>query len=180
MKCSTMWTPRTQQQDETNKDICGTCGHEVESEQRALECYICERWEHVECVRQPDRIEASLYVELVANPSKALLFCCTVCWHKGCIVKQLYKLQSELAVVSEQWLASTHTVDEARDLIKCLQADKARLQAEVDELRGLLYKTVLSFEPKAEQITARVGKAKSSRSATTQTSVATAGTSLYH
>jgi len=124
----------------------------------------------VECVRQPDRIEANLYVELVANPSKALLFCCTVCWHKGCIVKQLYKLQSELAVVSEQWLASTHTVDEARDLIKCLQADKAHLQAEVDKLYGLLHKIVLSCEPKTEQITARVGKAKFSRSATSQMS----------
>ena len=71
-----MWTPGVRQA-EGNSDTYGTCGHEVEPEQPALECDICERWEHVECVRRPDKIDERLYLALMANPSKALLFCCT-------------------------------------------------------------------------------------------------------
>ena len=54
---------------------------------------VCEKWEHVECVRRPDRIEERLYTALMASPSKALLFCCTACRRKSSIVKQLYKLR---------------------------------------------------------------------------------------
>ena len=49
-------------------------------------------------------------------------------------------------------------MNKARVPIASLQADKARLQAEVDELRGLLYKTIPSHEPKAGQITAKAIK----------------------
>lgn len=100
-----MWTPGERRSDAT-QDACGTCGRQVEPEQPALECDVCETWEHVECMRRPDRIEERLYTVLTTHPSKALLFCCTTCRRKGCIVKQLYKLQSELAVAHEQRLAS--------------------------------------------------------------------------
>ena len=73
-----MWTRGLRQAD-VNKDTCETCGKGVESEQPALECDVCERWEHVKFVRQPDRIEERLYTALITNPSKALLFCCTTC-----------------------------------------------------------------------------------------------------
>jgi len=86
-----------------------------------------------------------------------LLYCCTTCRRKGCIVKQLYKLQSDLAVANEQRLASTRAVDEARDLIEVLKADKSRLLAEVDELRGLLFRNTLRV-PRVEDITTRTGK----------------------
>ena len=62
--------------------------------------------EHVECLRRPDKIDERLYAALMASPSKALLYCCTTCRRKGCIVKQLYKMQSDLAVVHEQRVAS--------------------------------------------------------------------------
>ena len=100
-----MWTPGVRQAD-VNKDTCERCGKGVEPEQPALECDVCERREHVECVRRPDRIEERLYTALMTNPSKALLFCCTTCRRKGCIVKQLYKLRLDLAVAKEQRLAS--------------------------------------------------------------------------
>ena len=79
----------------------------------------------------------------------------TTCRRKGSIVKQLYKLQSELAVVHEQRLASARAMDEARDLVEALKADKARLQVEVDRLRGLLYAKVLR-EHRAEDVTAPI------------------------
>ena len=61
-----MWTPGVRQ-TEGNSDTCGTCGHEVEPEQLALECDICKRWKHVECVRRPDKIGEGLYSALKAN-----------------------------------------------------------------------------------------------------------------
>ena len=85
-----MWMPGGRRTDAT-KEVCETCGLEVEAHQAAIECDICEKWAHVECVRRPDRIESSLYAALMANPSKALLYCCTTCRCKGSIVKQLYK-----------------------------------------------------------------------------------------
>ena len=93
----------------------------------------------------------------MANPSKALLFCCTTCQRKGCVVKQLYKMQSDLAVTHEQRLASACAMDEARDLIAVLKADKVRLQAEVDKLCGVLLSKVLC-DYKAESITTKLGR----------------------
>ena len=152
-----MWTPG-ERRTNAAKDVCGTCGLEVEAEQPAMECDICEKWEHVECVRRPDRIESGLYAALIASPSKALLYCCTTCRRKGSIVKQLYKLQSELAVAHEQRLASARAVDEARDLIAVLKADKERLQAEVDALRDCSFSSETSRAHRVESITARADK----------------------
>ena len=66
-------------------------------------------------------------------------------------------MQSDLAVAHEQWLASARAVDEARDLIAVLKADKVCLQAEVDELHGVLLSKV-SRNYKAKPITAKLGR----------------------
>ena len=66
-------------------------------------------------------------------------------------------MQSDLAVAHEQRLASARAVDEARDLIAVLKEDKARLQAEVDEMRGVLLNKV-SSECKAEPVNNELGK----------------------
>ena len=161
-----MWTPGGKQAEE-NKD---TCGYAVEPEQPAMECDICQRWEHVECLRRPDKIDERLYAALMASPSKALLFYCTTCRRKGCIVKQLYKMQSDLAVAHEQRLASARAVDEARDLIAVLKEDKARLQTEVDEMRGVLLNKV-SSEYKAEPINNELGKLNLTKTETSEKEV---------
>ena len=101
-----MWTPGGQTSKDKSVDSCGTCGSEVKPDQHGLQCDFCENWEHVECIRRPDRISDKLYAALVESRSKALLFCCTTCRRKGSIVNQLYKLQSDLAVVDGQRLAS--------------------------------------------------------------------------
>ena len=126
----------------------------VEPEQPAMKCNVCQRWEHVECPRRPDKIDERLYTALMASPSKALLFYCTTCRRKGCIVKQLYKMQSDLAVTHEQRLASACAMDAACDLIAVL---KAHLQAEVDEMHGVLLNKV-SSEYKAEPVNNEMGK----------------------
>ena len=115
-------------------------------------------------VHRPDRISGKLYDALVENRSKALLFCCTTCQRKGSIVNQLYKLRSDVTVADGQRLASAHLVDEAREIVRGLRADKEHLQAEVEALHGLLNK---SNKRKVEQITARVSKLELTSAKTT-------------
>ena len=57
--------------------------------------------------------------------------------------------------MSSGWPA--RAVDEACDLIAVLKEDKARLQAEVDEMRGVLLNKV-SSEYKAEPLNNELGK----------------------
>ena len=59
-------------------------------------------------------------------------------------------------VANEQQLASARAVDEARDLIAVLKADKVRLQAEEDELHGLLYKIEVTCVNKVEDATTKL------------------------
>ena len=87
-------------------------------------------------------------------------------------MKQLYKIQSELAVAHKQQLASTHAVDEARDLIAVLKADKECLQAEVDELCGILLGK-LSRDCKAESITTNLGRLSLTKTETSAEEVGT-------
>ena len=107
----------------------------------------------------------------MASPSNALLFCCTACCRKGSIVKQLYELQSELVVAQEQRLVSTRAVDEVRDLVEGLKADKVRLQAEVNELREVLYKKGVTREYNPKRITAKVERVQPARIDTSDTEV---------
>ena len=64
-----MWTPGLRQ-TEGNRDTCRTYGNEVEPEQPALECDVCERWEHMECVRRLDKIDKGLYAALLNGKPK--------------------------------------------------------------------------------------------------------------
>ena len=90
---------------------------EVEPDQYGLQCDFCETWEHVKCIRRPDTIPDKLYATLVESRSKPLLFCGITCRRKGSVVKQLYKLQSDLVVADEQQLAS---MPSKRHVIVCV------------------------------------------------------------
>lgn len=43
-------------------DSCGTCGNQVGESDRAPVCDVCERWEHVGCIRECDRPTEALIV----------------------------------------------------------------------------------------------------------------------
>ena len=164
-----MWVPGVKQAEE-NKDTCRTCEYAMEPEQSTLECNVCQRWEHVEYLRRPDKIDERLYAAFMASPSKALLFCCMTCLCKGCIVKQLYKMQFDLAVAQEQRLASVYTADEARDLIAVLKEDKTHLQAEVDEMHTILLNKVLR-EYKAEPVNNKLSRLNPTKTETSEKEV---------
>ena len=68
----------------------------------ALACDICEEWEHVSCLRGPDKLDEALYTAVNNCRSKAILFVCTKCRKKGSLSKRLYKLEIDNARGEEQ------------------------------------------------------------------------------
>ena len=76
---------------------CSTCSVTVESEAAAFQCDYCEEWEHVDCVRAPDRPSEEIYAAMSNCHVKCILYCCSRCRSKGSITKRLIKLELESA-----------------------------------------------------------------------------------
>ena len=75
------------------ENSCVTCSKEVGVEDRAMMCDLCEKWEHVECIRLGDRPTEALYTELVRCRTRSLVFSCTICWMKGSVMKRLVECE---------------------------------------------------------------------------------------
>ena len=130
-RISRMWTPREKQTIGAPEDVCGICGMEVEQEQKAMQCDMCETWEHVACVRVPDRLDDNLYQALTKCRSKAILYCCVSCRKGGSLSKRMNKLETECALLSEQRLASTCECDVAQEALEQLRIDSDREREEL-------------------------------------------------
>ena len=81
---------------ESASDLCSTCQKEVEEGHEALQCDICERWEHLLCIKVCHRPTTECYNVLSASPSKALVFACSHCRHKGPLVRRLQQAETAL------------------------------------------------------------------------------------
>ena len=126
-----MWTPKVKQTAGAPEDVCGRCGMEVEQEHKAMQCDMCDTWEHVTCVRIPDRLDDDLYQALMKCRSKAVLYCCVSCRKGGSLIKRMNKLEIEYALLSEQRLASTRERDVARQALEQLRIDSNREREEL-------------------------------------------------
>ena len=62
---------------ESKLDLCSMCQEEVEEGHEALQCDICERWEHCLCIKVYHRPTTECYNVLCASPTKALVFMCS-------------------------------------------------------------------------------------------------------
>ena len=58
-------------------DQCITCGVDVKDEDQALQCDLCEGWEHINCIRMCDRPSQACYDALTQTPCNLLLFTCS-------------------------------------------------------------------------------------------------------
>ena len=99
---------------------CVVCKKVVEEEENALECDLCDQWEHVSCIRPVDRPTESLYRALIESTSKAIVYVCSQCRKRGSVAKRLCKYEYESERACEERLASARALDEARE-----QLDKA-------------------------------------------------------
>ena len=81
-------------------DQCITCGVDVKDEDQALQCDLCEGWEHINCIRMCDRPSQACYDALTQTPCKLLLFTCSRCKRKGTLAWRL--IHAELTLDSAQ------------------------------------------------------------------------------
>ena len=124
-----------------------TCDCEVASTHKAMECDMCEKWEHMACVKERDRLEEELYDALVRCRSKSLLYVCSQCRKKGSIAKrfvcnelELARVQGELSRATDERLASARQIESQgyeltrlREEIESLKIEKAALTTRVQE-----------------------------------------------
>ena len=87
---------------------CVSCKKDVEDEESAIECDLCDKWEHILCVRSAERPTESMYQALMANRSKAILYICTQCRKRGSISKRPCKHDMEYECACGERLASAH------------------------------------------------------------------------
>ena len=102
---------------------CSSCKKEVTEEDKAMQCDLCESWEHVSCLRGPDKLDDVLYDALTNSRSKALLYVYTRCRAKGSLSQCLFKLELENALLSDERLASVQLLHETTLVLKKLRVD---------------------------------------------------------
>ena len=105
-------------------DNCVTCEETTSAEDQAMECDLCDGWEHVGCVRQCDRLSHELYEALKTCRSKALLYVCTHYRKKGSVIKRLHEHEVESARAHEQQLASAQANEQISELVRELKDEK--------------------------------------------------------
>ena len=92
---------------------CVVCKEDVGNSDKAFQCELCEDWEHVDCIRECERPDSTLYDALVRCRTKCLSFICTRCRKKGSLVKQFMKCEFELAHAQDKRLASARLLEQA-------------------------------------------------------------------
>jgi len=112
--------------------LCSSCKEEVNEDDKAMQCDLCESWEYVRCLRGPDKLDNTLHEALTNSRSKALLYVCSICRARGSICQRLFKLELENECLCEERLASAQSLCDAKVLLEKLrvenEADKTHLQ----------------------------------------------------
>ena len=57
---------------------CSVCNEEVHNEDKALNCDLCDTWEHQDCVRQADRLSEELYQSTIHFAIVKVLYMCAL------------------------------------------------------------------------------------------------------
>ena len=120
---------------EAMEDLCVPCQQPVGESDRSLECDLCDRWEHVTCVRQCDRL-SEVYAALVGCRTKALMYVCSAYRRKGSVAKRLLQHELERARADDERLASMRRLAECDSTISSLRADKQQLIERTTALQG--------------------------------------------
>ena len=115
---------------------CVVCKKDVGNDDKAFQCEVCEEWEHVDCIRECERPDSSLYDCLVRCRTKCLSFICTRCRKKGSLVKQFMKFEYELAKAHDEQLASARQLEEAEARAQQSELTVGKLEYERDELQA--------------------------------------------
>ena len=99
---------------------CTTCQEEVQDHDQALQCELCEQWEHVECIKVCDRPSEELYTVLSVASSKAIMFTCTSCRRKGTLARCLAEAEITLSILHTQLSVYEQLLRERQQLVNCI------------------------------------------------------------
>ena len=115
---------------------CVVCKEDVGNSDKAFQCELCEDWEHVDCIRECERPDSTLYDALVRCRTKCLSFICTRCRKKGSLVKQFMKCEFELAHAQDERLASARLLEQAEARAQASEQAIAEFKQERDALKA--------------------------------------------
>ena len=59
----------------------------VKNVDQALQCELCGLWEHLSCMREPDKPSEELYTLLCQSQCNALWVVCSICRSQGSVTK---------------------------------------------------------------------------------------------
>ena len=115
---------------------CVTCKKEVEIRDKAVQCELCRSWEHINCIREIDRISEGLYAMLCEVQCNALWAVCSTCRGKGSPVHKLQELETRLVIMEHQQQVNKLLLDEKERLVEHLQKELAIVKTERDKLQS--------------------------------------------
>ena len=88
------------------------CQEDVGNTDKAFQCALCKHWEHVDCIRECESLDGTLYEALVRCHAKCLSFTCTCCRIKGLLAKQFIKCEFEIVQAQNEWLARAFLLEQ--------------------------------------------------------------------
>ena len=114
------------------------CNNEVGNADKAMECSICERWEHMACVKRCDWLDDELYEAMVRCPtSRSILYVCSPCRKMesiakrfGCNDLELSRVKSELSRATDKQLARARQIESQANNIEQLREELSRVIAD--------------------------------------------------
>ena len=125
--------------------MCSTCQKEVEEGHEALQCDIFERWEHL-CIKVCHRPTTECYNVLCTSPSKALVFTCSRCRHRGTLVRRLQQAETALESVRVQIDMYERLLSDKQQQLDRVISEREVLQLEKEQLNNLLQEARLKVD----------------------------------
>ena len=119
---------------------CATCNKEVQIRDHATQCELCKSWEHINCIREVDRIPEGLYAMLCEMQCNALWAVCSVCRGKGSLTQKMQELETRVQLMVHQQQMNKLLLEEKERLIEHLQKELLEIKLERDKLQQLLEK----------------------------------------
>ena len=87
--------------------LCSLCSKEVHNNDKALNCDLCDTWEHQDCISQVDHQSEVVCHSIALCSGKSIVFVWTASKHKGSFDKKLFKYELESMHANEKcWPAN--------------------------------------------------------------------------
>ena len=107
-----------------------TCNKEVQIRDQAIQCELCKSWEHINCIKEVDRISEGLYTALCEVQCNALWAVCSNCQGYGSLIHKLQELETRVAIMEYQQQMNKLLLDAKERLVEHLQKELSEVKAE--------------------------------------------------